>query len=95
LRTVNLSGRDSTVRNFWARIRIVSTSDSIDQLTPQESDLAVMFYDVACNYPAESFLEVAHRVLGPAMFSQSKHISVFRLECQRRYDLAHKDVVAE
>jgi hypothetical protein len=73
----------------------VSIPDSIEPLTPQELDLAVMFYGTARDHAAETFQEVANRVLGPAMFSRSKHISVFRLECQRRYDLAHKDLAAE
>jgi hypothetical protein len=73
----------------------VGTPDSSEPLTPQEVDLADMFYGTARDHAAETFDEVANRVLGPAMFDRSKNVSEFRIECQNRYDLAHKDLAAE
>jgi hypothetical protein len=68
--------------------------DSIDPLTPEESELAGDFYNVAADHPGDSFLDVATRVLGLDGFIP-EHRAVFRVACRRHFDLAHKDMSAE
>ena len=57
-------------------------------LTVGESDLAVNFYDVACDHRSEVFGQIVSRVLGPRGFSMLPHPETFRRECQKMFDLA-------
>jgi hypothetical protein len=56
-----------------------------DELTAEESDLAVSFYDTACDYKNDSFTQVAARVM-PNRWRDSTE--AFKLEARRMFDLA-------
>jgi hypothetical protein len=56
-----------------------------DELTAEESDLAVSFYDIACDYKNESFTQVAARVLPNGWGSSTE---AFKREARRMFDLA-------
>jgi hypothetical protein len=54
-------------------------------LSLEESDLAVNFYDVANDYPKESFVQVAKRVMPRGCIKAS---AVFKREARRMFNLA-------
>jgi hypothetical protein len=56
-----------------------------DELTAEESDLAVSFYDTACDYKNDSFIQVAARVM-PVGWGNSTE--AFKREARRMFDLA-------
>jgi hypothetical protein len=41
----------------------MSAKPDTDDLTPSESDLAVSFYDMACDFKDDSFIQVAAKVM--------------------------------
>jgi hypothetical protein len=58
-----------------------------DDLTPNQSDLAVSFYDAACDFPAETFEQIAKRLV-PKGFGRSSSSPAFKREAQRMFKLA-------
>jgi hypothetical protein len=58
-------------------------------LTLIESDLAVSFYDTACDHPSEVFEQIVSRVLGMCGFALIPHPEKFHRECERIFNLAH------
>jgi hypothetical protein len=56
-----------------------------DELTPEESDLAVSFYDMACDYKTESFTQIAARVMPNGWRNSTE---AFKREARRMFDLA-------
>jgi hypothetical protein len=56
-------------------------------LSMEQSDLAVSFYDAAAGYPKESFEQVAKRVV-PRGFGKTKTSAAFKKEARKMYDLA-------
>jgi hypothetical protein len=58
-----------------------ATSD----LPIEESDLAVSFYDMAADYPKESFVQITRRVVPRGW---NKTSAAFKKEARRMYDLA-------
>jgi len=56
-------------------------------LPMEQSDLAVSFYDMAADYPKESFEQVAKRVV-PRGFGRTKTGAAFKKEAQRMFNLA-------
>jgi hypothetical protein len=69
----------------YYRMLFMRTEPDTDNLTPGESDLAVNFYDVACDYKNDSFIQVAARVM-PAGWGNSTE--AFKREARRMFDLA-------
>jgi hypothetical protein len=63
----------------------MSAKPDTDDLTPSESDLAVSFYDMACDFKEESFMQIAARVK-PAGWENSTE--AFKREARRMFDLA-------
>lgn len=59
-----------------------------DQLTAEESDLSVNFYDVACDYARENFGQIVHRVMGANGFARYPHAEAFEAECRAMFKLA-------
>jgi hypothetical protein len=57
-------------------------------LTIEQSDLAVSFYDEACDYPKKTFEQITKRVV-PRGFGKSKTSEAFRKEARKTFDLAH------
>ncbi|MGA9971994.1 MAG: hypothetical protein WA690_22105 [Candidatus Acidiferrales bacterium] len=53
----------------------------------EQSDLAVSFYDVAADYPRESFDQVSKRIL-PQGFGKSKTSTTFKKEARKMFNLA-------
>ena len=56
-------------------------------LPMEQSDLAVSFYDVAADYPRESFDQVSKRIL-PQGFGKSKTSTTFKKEARKMFNLA-------
>jgi hypothetical protein len=56
-------------------------------LSFQQSDLAVCFYDEACDHPKESFEQITKRVV-PRGFGKSKTAAAFKRETRRMFELA-------
>jgi hypothetical protein len=56
-------------------------------LPETQSDLAVSFYDMAVDYPRESFEMIAKRVV-PKGFGSSKTSAAFKNEARKMFDLA-------
>jgi hypothetical protein len=56
-------------------------------LTAGQSDLAVSFYDMAVDYPRESFSMIAKRVV-PKGFGKAKTSARFKQEAKRHFYLA-------
>jgi hypothetical protein len=56
-------------------------------LSMEQSDLAVSFYDAAADYPKESFQQVAKRVV-PRGFGKTKTSAAFEREARRMFNLA-------
>jgi hypothetical protein len=52
-----------------------------------QSDLAVSFHDAACDYPKESFEQIATRVV-PRGFGKSKTSAALTKEAQKMFNLA-------
>jgi hypothetical protein len=63
----------------------MKTKPDEDELTPEESDLAVNFYDSACDYKDDSFIQIAARVM-PKGWQDSTE--AFKREARRMYDLS-------
>jgi len=57
------------------------------QLTAEQSDLAVNFYDVANDHPKLNFVEVSKKVLGLKGFGKNES---FKRECRKYFGLARK-----
>jgi hypothetical protein len=57
-------------------------------LSLEQSDLAVSFYDVANDYPAEDFSQIAKRVVGIHGFGRSETAAAFKREAHRMFTLA-------
>ena len=57
------------------------------ELSERQSDLAVSFYDMAVDYPRESFAMIAKRVV-PKGFGKSKTSARFKQEAKRHFYLA-------
>jgi len=53
----------------------------------EQSDLAVSFYDMAADYPKESFDQITKRVV-PRGFGGTKSSGAFKKEARKMYDLA-------
>jgi hypothetical protein len=58
---------------------------AISRLSLLQIDLAVSFYDMAADYPNETFAQIAKRV---APRGWSKTSAAFRKEARKMYDLA-------
>ena len=58
-----------------------------NRLTPSQIDLSVSFYDMAADYPRESFEMIAKRVV-PKGFGKSKTSARFKKEARRHFELA-------
>jgi hypothetical protein len=58
-------------------------------LNPEQSDLAVAFYDAAVDHPRETFAMIAKRVV-PKGFGKTKTSAAFRREARKSFDLAHQ-----
>jgi hypothetical protein len=56
-------------------------------LTFPQLELAICFYDEACDYPKESFEQITKRVV-PRGFRRSKTVAAFKREARRMFDLA-------
>jgi hypothetical protein len=56
-----------------------------DELTPEETGFAVGFYNSACDYKDDSFIQIAARVM-PKGWQDSTE--AFKRECRRMFDLA-------
>jgi len=54
-----------------------------------QNDLAVSFYDMAADYPGESFEMIAKRVV-PKGFGKTKTSAAFRREARKSFDLARQ-----
>lgn len=54
-------------------------------LPMEQSDLAVNFYDVACDYPNESLVQIAKRVV-PQKWNKAS--AAFKREARRMFNLA-------
>jgi hypothetical protein len=54
-------------------------------LSMEQIDLAVSFYDVANDYPTESFIQIAKRVMPRGW---TKATGAFKREARRMYGLA-------
>jgi hypothetical protein len=54
-------------------------------LPMEQSDLAVSFYDMAADYPKESFAQITERV-EPQGFGKTS--AAFKKEARKMYDLA-------
>lgn len=57
------------------------------KLTPNESSLAVSFYDMACDYPKNTFEQIAQLVLSKFGFTK-EHSQAFKAERKASKDLA-------
>jgi hypothetical protein len=55
-------------------------------LPMEQIDLAVNFYDVACDHLSESFVQIAKRVM-PRRWNKAN--AAFRREARRLFNLAH------
>ena len=60
-----------------------------DARSLREPELALRFYKLANDFPAENFDQITKRALGAMGFVKYSSPS-FRLECQRQFDLARK-----
>jgi hypothetical protein len=56
-------------------------------LTFPQLELAISFYDMAADYPKESFEQITKRVL-PLALGKSKTSAAFRKEARKMFDLA-------
>jgi len=61
------------------------TRPTARNLSPEETDLAVNFYDVANDYPKESFMQAAKRVMPRGWIKASV---AFKREARRIFNLA-------
>jgi hypothetical protein len=53
----------------------------------EQSDLAVCFYDEACDYPKENFEQITKRVVARG-FGKSKTSAALRKEARKMFNLA-------
>jgi hypothetical protein len=58
---------------------------AVANLSLEQTDLAVNFYDVANDYPTESFLQIAKRVM-PRQWNKAS--AAFKREARRMFNLA-------
>jgi hypothetical protein len=56
-------------------------------LSMEQIDLAVSFFDMAADYPKESFVQITKRVV-PQGFGKTKTCAAFKKEAQKMYKLA-------
>jgi hypothetical protein len=56
-------------------------------LPMEQTDLAVSFYDIAADYPKESFAQIANRV-APRGFGNTQASAAFKKEARKMYNLA-------
>jgi hypothetical protein len=56
-------------------------------LTFPQLDLAICFYDEACDYPKETFEQITKRVV-PRGFGNAKTSEAFRKEARKMFNLA-------
>ena len=61
------------------------TRPTARNLSLEQTDLAVNFYDVANDHPNESFTQIAKRVMPRGWIKAS---AVFKREARRMFDLA-------
>jgi hypothetical protein len=61
------------------------TRPTARNLSLEETDLAVNFYDVANDYPKENFDKIAKRVMPRGWIKAS---AAFKAEARKMYDLA-------
>lgn len=57
------------------------------ELPLEQIDLAVLFYDMAADYPKESFVQITRRVV-PRGFGKTKTSAAFKKEARRMFNLA-------
>jgi hypothetical protein len=50
-------------------------------------DVAISFYDTACDYPKETFEQIAKRLV-PRGFGKSRTRATFEKEARKMFDLA-------
>jgi hypothetical protein len=60
---------------------------ALSRLSLSQIDLAVSFYDMAADYPNETFAQIAKRVV-PRGFGRTKTSEAFKREAKRMFDLA-------
>jgi hypothetical protein len=58
-----------------------------EKLSFAQQELAVNFYDAACDEPRATFEEIAKRAL-PRGFGKSKSSAAFKEEARKMFDLA-------
>jgi hypothetical protein len=59
----------------------------IPRISYEQQELAINFYDMACDYPRESFEMITKRLL-PRGFGKSKSVGAFKKEAKKMFDLA-------
>ncbi len=62
---------------------------TIPDLSLEQTDLAVSFYDAAADHPKKTFAQVAKRI-APRGFGRTKTSAVFKKEARKMYDLARQ-----
>jgi hypothetical protein len=60
---------------------------AVRPLSFQQSDIAVSFYDAACDYPKESFEQITKR-LAARGFGKSRTSAVFKQDAREMFTLA-------
>jgi hypothetical protein len=66
----------------------VKRKRSAERVLPfEQTELAITFYDVACDHPRATFEQVAARVL-PRGFGKSGTAAIFKREARRMFKLA-------
>ena len=64
--------------------------DSLRQHEPTPQVAEVNFYDAACDYPNESFEQIARRMLGQKWFPKTKNAKFFIRECREAFNLGRR-----
>jgi hypothetical protein len=61
------------------------------KLTFPQTCMTANFYDAACDYPSESFGQVARRLPGAGGFPPTKNSASFKRKCRQAFDLGRKE----
>jgi hypothetical protein len=64
----------------------------IPRISYEQQELAINFYDMACDYPRESFEMITKRLL-PRGFGKSKSVGVFKKQAKKMFDLARRQSI--
>jgi hypothetical protein len=60
------------------------------KLTFPQTCMTANFYDAACDYPHESFEQIARRMLGQQGFPKSKNPKIFKEECRKAVNMGKR-----